>query len=61
MLGFPLLVTILAYFSFVHRYWHPPYLFWDENYQVASAQRYLHGTFLMEPHPTIGKTLHRPG
>ncbi len=57
VLGLALLVTILAYFSYVHRYWDPPYLFWDENYHVASAQRYLNGTFFMEPHPPLGKLL----
>ncbi len=50
-----LLIAVAAYFTYVHRYWHPPYLFWDENYHVASAQRYLHGTFFMEPHPPLGK------
>ncbi|MGB5476160.1 MAG: phospholipid carrier-dependent glycosyltransferase, partial [Thermoanaerobaculia bacterium] len=50
-----LLVTTLAYFSYVHGYWNPPHLFWDENYHIASAQRYLNGTFFMEPHPPLGK------
>ena len=32
-------------------------LYWDENFHVASAQRYLHGYFFMEPHPPLGKLI----
>jgi dolichyl-phosphate-mannose-protein mannosyltransferase len=36
-------------------YWQPENLFWDENYHIASAERYLQGKFFMEPHPGLGK------
>lgn len=35
----------------------PQAFFWDENYHVPSAQRYLHGVFFFEPHPPLGKML----
>ncbi len=50
-----LFLLILSYFSFVHNFWQPAALFWDENYHIASAQKYLHGTYFMEPHPPLGK------
>ena len=36
-------------------YGQPSSLFWDENYHIASAERYLQGKFFMEPHPGLGK------
>ncbi|TSC58677.1 MAG: hypothetical protein Greene041619_387 [Candidatus Peregrinibacteria bacterium Greene0416_19] len=53
-LGFVILLSYLTYF---HRYWSPPNVFWDENYHIASAQKYLHGVFFMEQHPPLGKML----
>jgi dolichyl-phosphate-mannose--protein O-mannosyl transferase len=50
-------VVLLSYLTFFHRYWNPPYVFWDENYHIASAQKYLHGVFFMEQHPPLGKLL----
>lgn len=50
-----LFVCFLSYFTIVHKYWNPPNLFWDENYHVASAQKYLNGIAFMEPHPPLGK------
>lgn len=52
-----LFVLVLSYFTIVHRYQVPPHFFWDENYHVTSAQKYLSGTFFMEPHPPLGKML----
>ncbi len=50
-------VVVLSYLTYFHRYWEPPYVFWDENYHIASAQKYLHGTYFMEQHPPLGKLL----
>lgn len=55
LLGF--LLTIFALFTFFWNYTNPPYLYWDENYHVASAQKYLNGVHFMEPHPPLGKML----
>ena len=51
------LVTILGYFTYVYDYRTPPNFFWDENYHVSHAQKYLNGVFFMEPHPPLGKLL----
>ena len=34
---------------------NPRSLFWDENYHVASANRYNRGEYFMEYHPPLGK------
>jgi len=48
-------VMLLSYFTYFHNYWNPPALFWDENYHIASAQKYLNGVYFMEPHPPLAK------
>ncbi len=50
-------LLLLSFFTYVHAYWQPAALYWDENYHIASAQKYLTGTFFMEPHPPLGKLL----
>jgi len=50
-------VLIVSFFTYVYRYDYPPYFFWDENYHVSHAQKYLNGVFFMEPHPPLGKLL----
>lgn len=52
-----LFVTLLSFFTYFHRYWDPPAVFWDENYHIAAAQKYLNGVYFMEPHPPLGKLL----
>lgn len=52
-----LLVTLVGYLTYFQGYEEPPHFFWDENYHVVSAQKYLNGTFFMEPHPPLGKLL----
>ena len=49
------IILILSYFTYVYNYTYPPALFWDENYFLSSAQKYLTGTFFMEPHPPLAK------
>jgi dolichyl-phosphate-mannose-protein mannosyltransferase len=50
-------VVIASWFTYFHRYAFPAAPFWDENYHIASAQKYLHGIFFMELHPPLGKLL----
>lgn len=50
-------VLLTSFFSYFYGYWNPDELFWDENYHVASAQKYLNGVFFMEQHPPLGKML----
>ena len=51
------LVTIVSFFTYVRDYDQPAALFWDENYHIASAQKYLNKVFFSEPHPPLGKLI----
>lgn len=51
------ITTVFAFFTYFWNYTNPPYLYWDENYHIASAQKYLNGVYFMEPHPPLGKML----
>jgi dolichyl-phosphate-mannose--protein O-mannosyl transferase len=57
--GWMYLIFIVAtsFFTYCYRYDYPPNVFWDEPYHIASAQKYLNGTFFMEQHPPLGKML----
>ncbi len=46
---------LIGYFTFFKNYYNPPKQFWDENYHIASAQKYIDGVMFMEPHPPLGK------
>jgi len=50
-----LLILVVAYFTFMKNYQYPDAQFWDENYHIASAQKYVDGVMYMEPHPPLGK------
>lgn len=52
-----LLISGLSAYTYLPGYAQPSALFWDENFHVASAQRYLNGVFFLEPHPPLGKLL----
>ena len=42
-------------FHLFQNYDYPPSVFWDENYHIASAEKYLTGVMFMEAHPPLGK------
>ena len=46
-----------GYFVYFKNYNYPQKPFWDENYHIASAYKYLNNTFFLEPHPPLGKLL----
>jgi len=52
-----LLVSLIGFFTYFWNFSTPQAFFWDENYHIASAQKYLNGTFFMEPHPPLGKLM----
>ena len=52
-----LVVLVLSFFTYFWNYTNPPYLYWDENYHIASAQKYQNGVYFMEPHPPLAKLL----
>lgn len=54
---FAAIVLFVSYFTLFRKYEEPAFFFWDENYHVAAAQKYLNGVFFMEPHPPLGKLL----
>lgn len=54
---YPALILLVSYFCIFKNYQNPGSFFWDENYHVAAAQKYLNGVFFMEPHPPLGKLL----
>ncbi len=51
------LVLSVAYTCFMVNRGNPSNLFWDENYHVTSAERYLEGIAHFEPHPPLGLML----
>ena len=51
------LVLIIAYMTYFNNYDKPSKVFWDENYHIASAQKYIDGVMYKEPHPPLGKLL----
>lgn len=48
-------VLFIAFATYMFNYYNPSAVFWDENYHIASAQKYLAGVMYMEPHPPLGK------
>src|SRR3989338_7153839 len=54
---FLLVILVFSYFTYFHQYQYPPHVFWDENYHIASAQKYLNKVYFMEQHPPLGKLL----
>ncbi len=52
-----LFIIVLSFFTYAYNFGNPAALFWDENYHISSAQKYLNGVSFMEPHPPLGKLL----
>jgi dolichyl-phosphate-mannose--protein O-mannosyl transferase len=50
-------LLFIGYFTYFNNYSYPPKQFWDENYHIASAQKYIDKVMFMEPHPPLGKML----
>src|SRR5574341_1461048 len=51
-------LTILVFFlTYFWNYGYPEAVFWDENYHIASAEKYIQGVFFQEYHPPLGKML----
>jgi len=51
------LLMAIAFCVFVVNRADPPHIFWDENYHVTSAQRYIDNLAQFEPHPPLGLML----
>ena len=48
-------VILIGYWTYFRGYSRPDALFWDENYHIPSAMKYLEGVWFLEPHPPLGK------
>ena len=55
LIFYSVIVLAVSYFTYFKNYDYPPSVFWDENYHIASAQKYLTGVMFMEAHPPLGK------
>lgn len=49
------LVLLISFFTYFRNYSYPANLFWDENYHITSAQKYIDHVFFMGDHPPLGK------
>lgn len=54
---YALLILAIAALTYFRGYEIPDKVFWDENYHIASSQKYIDGVMYMEPHPPLGKLL----
>jgi len=54
LIGF---ILLISYFTYVHNYSNPQGFFWDENFYIPNAQKYLTGTFFAHAHPPLGQIL----
>lgn len=50
-----ILVLFASFLTYFTNYNQPNAPFWDENYHIAAAEKYITGTMFMEPHPPLGK------
>jgi dolichyl-phosphate-mannose--protein O-mannosyl transferase len=51
----PLILLVVSISVYFYRFGEPYGPYWDENYHIASAEKYIEGTFFMEVHPPLGK------
>jgi dolichyl-phosphate-mannose--protein O-mannosyl transferase len=48
-------VLLIGFCTYFVNYQNPQAPFWDENFHIASAEKYIQGSFFMENHPPLGK------
>ncbi len=54
---YPAVILVVSLGIYFPHYGSPQAMFWDENYHVPNAQKYVDGVMYMEPHPPLGKLL----
>lgn len=54
---YPAVILVVSFGIYFPFYGSPQAMFWDENYHVPNAQKYLDNVMYMEPHPPLGKML----
>lgn len=50
-----ILIITLSFLTFMYKYEYPQWLFWDENYHISAAEKYIRHIAFVEPHPPLGK------
>jgi len=50
-----LIVLVISYFTYFHRYYEPKNAFYDEVYHVIGGENYIHHVMYFEVHPPVGK------
>lgn len=50
-------VIVVSFLVYFFNFGSPDGPYWDENYHISSAQKYIDGIFFMEPHPPLGKMI----
>jgi dolichyl-phosphate-mannose-protein mannosyltransferase len=55
--AYSLVVCIVSFLIYGFNYSYSSGLFWDENYHITSAQKYIDGVFFMGDHPPLGKEI----
>src|SRR5574341_341930 len=56
-LSYAFLTILVSFLTYFWNYGYPEAVFWDENYHIASAEKYIQGVFFQEYHPLLGKML----
>lgn len=54
---YAILVLLISFCTYFVNYQNPQAPFWDENFHIASAEKYIQGDFFMENHPPLAKML----
>jgi len=54
---YPAVILVVSLGVYFPHYGSPQAMFWDENYHVPNAQKYVDGVMYMEVHPPLGKLL----
>lgn len=52
-----LILLFASFFVYFYRYGEPNKIYWDENYHIVSAEKYLKNSFFLECHPPLGKLI----
>lgn len=55
LIFYTVIILAVSYFTYFRNYDYPPSVFWDENYHISSAEKYLKNVMFMEVHPPLGK------
>ena len=55
LIFYSVIILAVSYLIYFKNYDYPPSVFWDKNYHISPAQKYLAGVMFMEAPPPLGK------